>query len=143
MKTSDFSKVYESAKEVMNNTKDSRRAWRVKFNTLTRLLHDTQTRDAWKITEPIYEALGLPITRKVSRSDVESLVHIWHTDKKGNRFPAYVSRRIETDADGNEVKDADGNTKYYFVTSPVKDGSWSLDKLARVLACSNNYKEKK
>jgi len=139
MKT--YANIFESANVVMNNTRSDRKAWRMKYNTLTRLLHDTQTVDSWKVTESIYKALNLPLTRKVSRKDVEGMFHVWHTDKKGNRFPAYISRVADKDKDGNVVKDKDGNVVYHFETKPVKDGTWTLDRLAKVLACSNNAHE--
>lgn len=136
MKT--YAKIYESVTVVMNQTKDGRRKWRMSYNTLTRLLHDTQTKDAWKVTEPVFRALGLPLTRKVSRKDVESMIKVWHTDKKGNKYPAYIVKVADRDKDGNEVKDEKGEVVYHYETRAAKDGTWTFDKLAKVLAASNN-----
>lgn len=141
MKT--YANIFESANVVMNNTKDGRKAWRMKYNTLTRLLHDTQTKDAWKITEPVFVALNLPTTRKVSRSDVEAMFHVWHTDKKGNKFPAYIARVADKNDDGTPKLDDDGTPCVHYETRPVKDGTWTLDRLAKVLSCSNNAKDEK
>lgn len=126
--------VFESVNNVMNTTKEVRKDWRTSYNTLAKLLKETQTKEGFKVAGKWFEQMGLPTDRKVSKTFVESLFKLHYTDKKGIEYPAYIARKTKKDKDGNEVTDKDGNKVYEFVTRPVKNGQWTLDVLTKVLA---------
>lgn len=138
-----YASIYESQKNVMNRTRKMRSLWKLEYNTLTRLLHDSQTVTGWKLAEPIFKELQLPMTRKVSRKDVESMIHVWYEDKKGNRFPAYIVEITDKDENGEPLKDKNGNEVVHYETRPVRDGHWTMDAISKVLACSNNARDDK
>ena len=123
----------------MKETKKERTIWRSNYFSLSRLLRDTQTKEGLKITTPIFAALNLPTTGKIKPSEIlESLSDSqFYTDKKGNKFPAYVTRREITDENGNPVLTKEGLKTYEYKLTPIREGSWTLDKLCKLISDRN------
>lgn len=144
MKTN-FVNNFESANIVMNNTKNLRKAWHKEERTLSRLLRLAQEKKMMPYTAPIFEAAGIPTSGKVKPADILAQVTNFMEVKK-EMLPAYLREvkvylrdpegKIVKDADGNRVtkKDADGNDVTTLKLTPIKEGTWTLEKLLKAVA---------
>lgn len=58
-----------------------------KFSTLSRLLKEAQTKEGFKVSKPFFELFDLPLTRKVTPSDILERIPAskWTTDKYGHK----------------------------------------------------------
>ena len=76
------------------------------YSSLSRLLKEFQTKEGFEIAKPIFEKLGLPLNRKVKPADIFAKVPAssFYIDKYGNR-------RV-----------------------PIREGTWSLEKLEKLLS---------
>ena len=144
MKTNNFANVFESVNNVMNDTKKERRAWHSEEQKLSRLLHVCQEKRMQKFSYPLFEKVGIPTNGKVKVSEYLSLVVNFVT-VKGEEYPAYIREitvyerdsegKIKKDKDGAYIpqKDKEGNIVKDFKLTPIKEGTWTLEKLLKAV----------
>lgn len=136
---------FESAKEVIDNTKNDRKEWHQKEQTLTKLLHRAQSKEMLPITSRIFKEVGLPTNGKLSKTKYLTYVQNFVTIK-GEKVPAYLRevKVYEKNTDGTLMKDADGknvckkdakgdDVKELRLTA-IKAGTWTLEKLLKAVA---------
>ena len=145
MITSNFVNNFESANNVINSTKKERKDWHNEERTLSRLLRLCQEKKMMSFTTPIFKKAGLPIDGKLSQTKYLSYV-VNFVDVKGEKLPAYVRyvpvyRRDEDgkclkDKDGKflPVLDKDGKPVTKAKLTPIKAGTWTLEKLIKAVA---------
>lgn len=126
----------ENFNEVVNyfkSTKEVRNMWNAEYKTLNKLLRTIQSKTGRKIARPVLEKFG--ITEHINADDMcAKFFRCWVEDKKGNKFPAYVSRKMRKDKDGNAILDKEGNKTYDITLTAVREGRWSFEALIKCLA---------
>ena len=145
METKNFVNNFESANNVINNTKDTRKEWHKKERTLSKLLNLAQRKDMMKETATLFKEAGLPTNGKLSKTKYMDFV-VNFVEVKGEKLPAYVREvtLYERDAEGKCKKDKEGkyipltddkgNVKTTFKLTPIKEGTWTLEKLLKAVA---------
>ena len=140
-----FTNNFESANNVINNTKDTRKEWHKKERTLSKLLNLAQRKDMMKETAVLFKEVGLPTNGKLSKTKYLEFV-VNFVEVKGGKLPAYVREvtLYERDAEGKckkdkegkfiPLRDAEGNIKTTFKLTPIKEGTWTLEKLLKAVA---------
>lgn len=125
----------------MKATRKQRNIWKKEYFSLSRLLRDTQTKSALTITAEIFAELGLPTSGKIKPAEVLNGLNPaqFVDDKKGNKFPAYVTQVAILDAEGKPVLDAEGNKTYNYKLTAIREGGWTLDKLCKLISDKNYY----
>ena len=141
--------VCVKANEVMKATASDRKVFNQAYYSLSRLLRDTQTKTALKITAPIFKAIGLPVTGKVSANDVKELLapEQYETVTKKGETTKYIVlwshvQKTEKDKAGNIKKcfEADGVTPIMIDKSTrITEGNWTLNKLVKLMAQRNAF----
>lgn len=78
---------------------------KLRYNSLSRLLREAQSKDNYIKVEPIFEKYGIPLTRRVKPADILARIpdSCFTTDKDGNR------------------------------TIPIPKGTWSLEKMLKLI----------
>ncbi len=145
MKTNNFVNNFESANKVINETKDLRSAWHKKERTLSKLLNEAQKKDMLPETSALFAKVGLPTNGKLSKTKyLEHVVNF--VEIKGEKVPAFVyyATLYERDEEGKckkdkegkfiPLKDEKGEIKKVAKISPIKEGSWTLEKLLKAVA---------
>ena len=129
---------FESVKKSMKATKAERDMWKATYYSLNKLLSDAQSKSGLKITQSIFAQFGINshINADTLKAD---FFRLWYTDNKGNKYPAYSTRRAKVDKLGNKLTDKDGNQLYEYAITPVRDNAWTLDKLVK---CLSSFPEK-
>ena len=140
-----FTNNFESANNVINNTKDTRKEWHQKERTLSKLLNLAQRKDMMKETAVLFKEVGLPTNGKLSKTKYLEFV-VNFVEIKGEKLPAYVREVVlyERDAEGKckkdkegkfiPLKDDKGNVKTTFKLTAIKEGTWTLEKLLKAVA---------
>ena len=140
-----FTNNFESANNVINNTKETRKEWHKKERTLSKLLNLAQRKDMMKETTVLFKEAGLPTNGKLSKTKYLEFV-VNFVEIKGEKLPAYVREVVlyERDAEGKckkdkegkfiPLKDDKGNVKTTFKLTAIKEGTWTLEKLLKAVA---------
>ena len=140
-----FVNNFESANNVINNTKKARSDWHKQERTLSRLLKEAQLKNMLPYTKPLFAEVGLPTDGKLSRTAFLTYI-VNFVEVKGEKLPAYLREvtiykrgedgKVLTDADGHRVaeKDEKGNVKTALRLTAIKEGTWTLEKLLRSVA---------
>lgn len=143
-----YSEIFGNVSKGMKSTNKARTAFKNEYHSLSRLLRDAQQKCMMNVTAPIFEALGLPTNGKVKPQDVLDLLkpEQFVTDKKGNKFPAVVSRKtVMKDAvvDGQKIRipdlDANGEKQYEYSLRAVKEGQWTIDKFEELVRNAREF----
>lgn len=144
MSSINLKNIFESVNNVMNDTKKERKAWHSEEQKLSRLLHVCQEKRMQKFSYPLFEKVGIPTTGKVKESEYLSHVVNFVT-VKGEKLPAYIREitvyerdsegKIKKDKDGSFIpkKDKDGNVVKDLKLTPIKEGTWTLEKLLKAV----------
>ena len=147
MQNYDIAKVVESANEVMKANSKDRKSFKESYYSLSRLLRDSQMKSMMSLTTPLFESVGLPTTGKVKPSEVLARLSAkqLQTEKDGSVSVLMWSRvqKREKDAQGvlQPVFEADGKTPVMVdKSSRIKEGSWNIDKLLRLMAQAAAFK---
>ena len=145
METKNFVNNFESANNVINSTKETRKEWHKKERTLSKLLNLAQRKDMMKETAALFKEVGLPTNGKLSKTKYLEFV-VNFVEVKGEKLPAYVREvtLYERDAGGKckkdkegkfiPLKDDKGNVKTTFKLTAIKEGTWTLEKLLKAVA---------
>lgn len=114
------------------------------YNSLSKLLHVIQSRDMMKYLSPLFEALDIPTTGKVTPKQIINLLDsnqlVKETTREGTseRIALWTqSQKVEIQADGTRKKIfmADGITPVLIKkTKIIKEGKWSLKTLCDLMA---------
>lgn len=145
MKTLVYSNNFENATNVINETKEERKAWYMQERTLARLLRIAQEKKMMQFTRPLFEKVGLPTNGKLTQTKYLTFVTNF-VEISGKKYPAYVrkspvyekdesGKKCKRDKDGKciQAKDAKGNLLFAYKQSAIKDGTWTLEKLLKAV----------
>ena len=140
-----FINNYESANNVINETKKERKAWHNEERTLSKLLHLSQTKAMMPFSSPLFEKVGLPTNGKLSQTIYLTFVTNF-VEVKGEKLPAYLREvtiyerdeegKIKRDAEGHAIplKNEKGEDKKALKLTAIKPGTWTLEKLLKAVA---------
>ena len=114
------------------------------YNSLSKLLHVIQSRDMMKYISPLFEALDIPTTGKVTPKqfinllDSNQLVKETSEDGTSDRIALWTkSQKVEIlpDRTRKKVYMADGITPVFVKKAKIiKEGKWSLKTLCDLMA---------
>ena len=114
------------------------------YNSLSKLLHVIQSREMMKYISPLFEALDIPTTGKVTPKQIINMLDtkqlVKETTKEGtsNRIALWTkSQKVEIQPDGTRKKVfmADGITPVFVNKAKIiKEGKWSLKTLCDLVA---------
>ena len=114
------------------------------YNSLSKLLHVIQSRDMMKYISPLFEALDIPTTGKVTPKqfinllDSNQLVKETSEDGTSDRIALWTkSQKVEIlpDRTRKKVYMADGITPVFIKKAKIiKEGKWSLKTLCDLMA---------
>lgn len=143
MKNSVSINNFESAVKFMNETKDERKMWYMQERTLARLLKVAQEKKMLPFTRPLFEKVGLPTNGKLTQKQFLAKYVLNFCETKDGKLPAYVrkspvyerdeNKKCKKDKDGKYIisKDVNGNEIFTFKLTPIKNGTWTLEKLLK------------
>jgi hypothetical protein len=142
--------VIAAANEVFKANSKNRREFNVSYYSLSRLLKDMQSKANRKISEPLWESLGIEINwdakkneERLQPADIlgmldEEQISI---DKKGNKCCYIWTLTQSKDEDGNKLFEEDGVTPIMEEKkNRISEGGWTMNKIYRLLAQANAFK---
>lgn len=144
MKSLVYSNNFENANNVINNTKDDRKAWHKQERTLARLLRIAQEKKMMSFTRPLFESVGLPTNGKLTQTKYLTFV-VNFVEIGGKKYAAYIRKspiyekdengKTKKDVNGKyiQAKDTNGNLLFAYKQSVIKDGTWTLEKLLKAV----------